>query len=152
MKKSGYEHYEISNFAKAGYYSKHNLDCWHQKEYLGFGAAAHSYTEGCRYSNVNSVNEYIKHWQEGKIEDNFVLNEKQDKTAMAKEFILLALRTIQGCNLEEFEEKFGYELKKGFKKELEKLESEGLIEIEEHWIRLSHKGLDLANLVWEEFV
>lgn len=152
LEKSGYEHYEISNFAKAGYSSRHNLDCWHQKEYIGFGAAAHSYTEGCRYSNVSSAQEYIKNWQEGRIEDNFVLHEKQDKTAMAKEFILLALRTIQGCNLEEFEEKFGYELKKGFKQELEKLEGEGLLEVGKQWIRLSHKGLDLANLVWEEFV
>lgn len=71
---------------------------------------------------------------------------------MAKEFILLALRIIQGCNLEEFEEKFGYELKKGFKQELAKLEGEGLIEVGDEWIRLSSKGLDLANMVWEEFV
>ena len=98
------------------------------------------------------MDEYIKNLQEGRIEENFVLHEKQDKTAMAKEFILLALRTIQGCNLEEFEEKFGYELKKGFKQELAKLEGEGLIEVGDEWIRLSSKGLDLANMVWEEFV
>ena len=150
--RSGYEHYEISNFAKPGYKSKHNLDCWHQKEYIGFGAAAHSYTEGCRYSNVSSVEEYIKNWQEGKIENNFVIHEKQDKTAMAKEFILLSLRTLQGCNLKKFEDKFAYELKKGFNEELDKLEKEGLIEVGEEWIKLSSKGLDLANQVWEEFV
>ena len=152
LEKSGYEHYEISNFAKSGYESKHNLDCWNQKEYIGFGSAAHSYTDGCRYSNVSDVEEYIKNWQESKVENNFVIHEKQDKTAMAKEFILLSLRTIQGCNLKEFEEKFGYELKKGFREELSKLEKEGLLEVGEEWLRLSSKGLDLANQVWEEFV
>lgn len=60
LKKAGFVHYEISNYAKRGYESKHNVDCWSQKEYLGFGVAAHSYINKQRYSNTNSIEEYIK--------------------------------------------------------------------------------------------
>lgn len=152
LEQHGYRHYEISNFAKAGFESKHNLDCWSQKEYIGFGAAAHSYTEGCRYANIDNIETYIQNYQNQKEEDNIIIHEKQDKTSMAKEFILLGLRTIYGCEFKDFEEKFGYDLKKGFQTELQKLEKQGLIEINQSGIRLSSKGLDLANLVWEEFV
>ena len=51
LEENEYIHYEISNFAKQGYMSKHNSDCWEQKEYIGFGVSAHSYTDGVRYSN-----------------------------------------------------------------------------------------------------
>ena len=66
LESSGYEHYEISNFAKPGKESRHNLDCWEQKEYLGFGVAAHSYTDGVRYSNTTNLEEYIRNYQEKK--------------------------------------------------------------------------------------
>ena len=57
---NGYKHYEISNFAKKGYESKHNLNCWNQKEYIGIGVAAHSYRDITRYSNTENIEEYIK--------------------------------------------------------------------------------------------
>ena len=57
---NGYKHYEISNFAKLGNESKHNLDCWNQKEYVGFGVAAHSYIDDVRYGNIGNVEEYKK--------------------------------------------------------------------------------------------
>ena len=64
---NGYNHYEISNFAKAGFESKHNLSCWNQEEYIGFGTSAHSYTNNVRYSNIDSMEEYIDNLS---IEDN----------------------------------------------------------------------------------
>ena len=152
LEKNGYQHYEISNYAKPGFESKHNLDCWNQKEYLGFGAAAHSYTDGCRYSNIANVNEYIKNYEMEKQEDNIIIHEKQDKTIMAKEYILLSLRTIKGCNKNEFYKKFGYEIEKGFIKELEKLTNNGLLKTDGEYISLTNRGINLANLVWEEFV
>lgn len=152
LENNGYAHYEISNFAKPGYESKHNLDCWHQKEYIGFGAGAHSYTDGCRYSNIDSIKKYIENYENGKLEDNIIFHEKQDKTAMAKEFILLSLRTIQGCNKQAFYEKFGYDLEKGFLTELKKLIEEKLIIINKDNIFLTDRGIDLANLVWREFI
>lgn len=152
LEANGYSQYEISNFAKPGLESKHNLDCWHQKEYIGFGAGAHSYTDGCRYSNIADIGEYIRNYQSNKLEDNLIFHEKQDKTAMAKEFILLALRTMAGCNKQAFYDKFGYELEKGFAQELAKLTQSGLLLIDAQNIRLTEKGMDFANLVWQEFV
>ena len=58
---NGYNHYEISNFAKLGKESRHNLNCWNQEEYIGFGVAAHSYLNGIRFSNTINVEEYIQH-------------------------------------------------------------------------------------------
>ena len=95
LEANGYNHYEISNFAKQGYESKHNLDCWNQKEYIGFGVAAHSYTNGIRYSNIENLEQYIKNYEEDKTEENLVFHEKQDMEAMQKEYMLLGLRKIQ---------------------------------------------------------
>ena len=152
LEANGYIHYEISNFAKPGFESKHNLDCWHQKEYIGFGAGAHSYTDKCRFSIVADIKEYIKNYKKNKQENSIEIHEVQDKTAMAKEFILLSLRTIKGCNKQTFFDKFGYDIEKGFREEFEKLTNQGLISIDEHNIKLTEKGLDLANIVWAEFV
>lgn len=64
LENNGYTHYEISNFAKPGYESKHNVSCWNQEEYIGFGVAAHSYINGARYSNTNKLEEYINRWDQ----------------------------------------------------------------------------------------
>lgn len=152
LEANGYIHYEISNFAKQGYESKHNTDCWNQKEYIGFGVAAHSYTNGVRYSNVEKIEEYIKNYEKGKPEDNFIFHEKQNKEAMQKEFMLLGLRKIQGVSIQEFKNKFVGNPVFIYNEELKKLVTEDLVEIDGDQIKLTNKGLDLANLVWEEFV
>ena len=152
LEANNYNHYEISNFAKKGFESKHNLDCWNQKEYIGFGVSAHSYTNQCRYSNISNIMQYILNYKNNKQEDNIIIHEIQNKTSMAKEFIILSLRTIQGCSKENFYKKFGYDLEKGFSNKIEKLKLQGLIEINENSIILTEKGIDYANLVWEEFV
>lgn len=152
LEKQGYKQYEISNYAKPGFQSKHNLDCWQQNEYIGFGAGAHSYTNQCRYSNIADIQEYIRNYEVDKPEDNLIFHEKQDKTAMAKEFILLALRTMDGCDKKAFYHKFGYALEKGFAQELEKLTKEELIMQNEGSVILTKKGMNLANLVWQEFI
>lgn len=152
LEESGYVHYEISNFAKQGYASRHNSDCWAQKEYIGFGAAAHSYTNGVRYSNIEDVEKYIKNYEEEKPEDNFILHEKQNQEAKQKEFMMLGLRKMQGVSVQEFKSKFIANPIYLYHKELEKLVTEELVEIDGDKIKLTNKGLDLANLVWEEFV
>ena len=116
------------------------------------GVAAHSYTDGCRYSNINDINKYIKNYEVNKQEDNIIIHEVQDKTSMAKEYIMLSLRTIKGCNINEFYTKFGYDIQKGFKNEFEKLLKDDLICINNTNIYLSKRGLDLANQVWQEFI
>lgn len=147
-----YRHYEISNFAKIGNESKHNLDCWNQEEYIGVGIAAHSYTNNVRYSNIDKIEEYIKNYQEGNVTDNFIFHEKQNKEAKMKEYMLLGLRKINGVQIQSFKNKFGENPIFLYKKELEKLVEENLLVIDGDEIRLTDKGIDLANLVWEEFV
>ncbi len=152
LEQNNYIHYEISNFAKKGYESKHNLDCWNQKEYIGFGIAAHSYTNGIRYSNIENLEQYIKNYEEDKTEENLVFHEKQDMEAMQKEYMLLGLRKIDGVSIQEFKIKFVANPVFLYHDKLEKLVNEELVEIDGDQIKLTNKGLDLANIVWEEFI
>lgn len=152
LENNEYNHYEISNFAKKGYESKHNMNCWEQKEYLGFGAAAHSYIDSKRISNTDEIEEYIKNIQDGKIEKNQTIEEEQTDKEKQKEYMLLGLRKIEGVDIQEFKNKFVENPIYIFREELEKLVNEDLVEIDLIQIKLTNKGLDFANLVWEEFV
>ena len=149
---NGYNQYEISNFSKKGFESKHNLNCWKQKEYLGFGVAAHSYLNKTRYSNICNIEEYIKNIQNGNQSKNKIIHEIQTIEEQKKEYMLLGLRTIEGIKIQEFKEKFAQNPILIFRKELEKLVKENLINIDGDNIKLTNKGLDFANIVWEEFI
>ena len=152
LEEAGYIHYEISNFAKEGYKSEHNWNCWSQKEYMGFGVAAHSYTNDVRFSNIDSIEEYIENYEQGNVTDNFVFHEKQTQSSKMKEYMLLGLRKIEGISIQEFKNKFVGNPLYIYRKELQKLVEEELIEIELDKIKLTKKGLDFANIVWEEFI
>ena len=184
---NGYKHYEISNFAKEGKESKHNMNCWLQKEYIGIGVAAHSYINGIRYANCETIEEYIDNMKvenseliakifvnvqgmdtEKNIENNrrdeekvhklkqiekiYEIEEVQNLEDKKKEYMLLGLRKIEGVQISKFKEKFIDNPIFLFRKELEKLVNEELISIEGDYIKLTNKGLDLANIVWEEFI
>ena len=152
LEQNGYKHYEISNFAKVGYESKHNMDCWKQKEYIGFGAAAHSYINSCRVSNIDSIEQYIKNIEERTPRENLVFHEKQTLEDKQNEYILLGLRMLEGVSIQEFKLKFVANPIYLYHDKLEKLTKQELIEIDGDTIRLTNKGLDFANIVWEEFV
>ena len=149
---NGYKHYEISNFAKQGYESKHNMNCWNQNEYIGIGVAAHSYRDITRYSNTNQLGEYLRNVKKENLERNRIIHEIQKEDDSKKEYMLLGLRQIEGIKISEFKEKFGDNPIYLFRNELKKLTDEDLIVVDENNIRLTNKGIDLANLVWEEFV
>lgn len=149
---NGYIHYEISNFAKKGRESKHNKNCWNQNQYFGFGVAAHSYRDITRYSNTEKIEEYIKNVMTERLDRNRIIHEIQKEYDAEKEYMLLGLRKIEGINISEFKLKFGDNPIYLFRNELKKLTDEGLIIVDEDYIRLTNKGIDLANLVWEEFV
>ena len=145
---NGFNHYEISNFAKPDYESKHNKNCWEQKQYIGFGIAAHSYINGCRYSNTCILEEYLSY----NSKEIKTIHEKQNREDMEKEYMLLGLRKLEGVSISKFKEKFGENPIYLFRNELEKLVNEKLIVVDLDNIKLTNKGLDLANIVWEEFV
>ena len=174
---NGYKHYEISNFAKPGFESKHNMNCWEQKQYVGFGVAAHSYVNGVRYANTTDLKEYLNvdkskknrnvESMENKIKNENkigkenekvgfkkvrIIEEIQNKLDMEKEFMMLGLRKLDGISISKFEQKFGENPIYLFRNELQKLVEEDLLEVDLDDIKLTIKGLDLANLVWEEFV
>lgn len=150
---NGYKHYEISNFAKIGNESKHNLDCWNQKEYVGFGVAAHSYIDDVRYGNIGNVEEYIKNCENGEFGKNKVIDEvENDIFSKEKEFMLIGLRKIEGVLIQDFKNKFGENPIFVFKDELKKLVDENLLIVDFDRIKLTNKGLDLANIVWENFI
>lgn len=91
---NGYNHYEISNFAKPGYQSKHNINCWKQKEYIGVGLSASSYINGVRYTNLTDLNKYMKNIEAGKFDQNKMVEEIQKEADKQKEFMLLGLRML----------------------------------------------------------
>lgn len=152
LENEGYIHYEISNFAKEGYKSRHNSDCWEQKEYIGIGVSSHSYLNNKRYSNSESVEEYIKNINNNDFDKNITIHEEQTKEDKQKEYMILGLRKINGVNITKFKNKFGENPIFLYRQELNKLVQEELIEIYDNNIKLTDKGLDLANVVWEEFI
>lgn len=152
LESKGYIHYEISNFAKEGYESRHNSDCWKQKEYIGIGIAAHSYMDSKRFSNIANIEKYINNIKNNEYEKNITIQEEQTKEDKKKEYMLLGLRTIAGVNIGEYKNKFGENPIFIFHRELDKLVTEKLLEVDGEYIKLTNKGIDLANIVWQEFV
>ena len=142
----GYKHYEISNFAKEGKESKHNRNCWEQKEYIGLGAMAHSYLNNTRFSNSDFTE--VGKWNSAdkKIEEKQTLEDKK------KEYMLLGLRKMEGDSIQRFKKKYVDNPIFLFREEIEKLVNDKLLEVDGDFIRLTNKGIDLANLVWEEFI
>lgn len=106
LEQNGYMHYEISNFAKPGYQCKHNLDCWSQKEYLGFGVNASSFENSTRFSNTESMATYMKNISNGDIFKNIKVEEKMNEQDLMNEYMILGLRKIKGININEFRQKF----------------------------------------------
>lgn len=143
---NGYKHYEISNFAKENKYSKHNMNCWKQEEYIGLGVAAHSYLNDTRFSNANNIEDYINNVENKEIEEIQTLGDKQN------EFMLLGLRMLDGVDIASFKQKFGQNPIYLYRDRLNKLVEDGLVVIDLNHIKLTNKGLDLANLVFEEFI
>lgn len=152
LKQNGYNHYEISNFAKSGFESKHNTDCWKQHEYLGFGLSAHSYFNDIRYSNICDISKYISNIKNKDFEKNVEINEIQDIKSKENEFIILGLRMLKGVNIDSFYKIFNENPTKMYAKQIEKLTNQGLIKIENGNIKLTDKGIDFANIVWSEFI
>ena len=122
---NGYNHYEISNFSKDGYESIHNSDCWKQKEYIGFGVAAHSFIDDVRFGNTSNLDEYLRNCENKDFENNRIIDEvEKDLFSKEQEFMLVGLRMIDGVSIQEFKNKFGENPIFVFKDELKKLVDE----------------------------
>lgn len=150
MNNHGYFQYEISNFSRKGFESKHNLTYWNNEEYYGFGAGAHSYVERVRRMNVGPVNQYIKELKKGQLpirEEN-----KLSRKEQIEEQMFLGLRKLEGVSINHFIEKFHENPLDLYHVPIKRLVQNQLISIENGFIKLTKKGLFLGNEVFEEFL
>ena len=146
----GYQRYEVSNFAKAGFESRHNLSYWHDVPYLGLGAAAHSYLEGKRYAAVADIAAYIAGIDKG--QQIWQLEEEATLEHAMEEFAFLALRTAEGLSRQAFADKFGAALDTVYGNVMRKLADQGLLTVDEKGCRLTEKGFKYGNLAFAEFI
>lgn len=146
----GYEHYEISNFARPGKESSHNLKYWLNQPYLGVGPAAYSYLHGERYANVPDIGAYAASLSRGKlpIKDRETTTSRQEMA----ETMFMGLRLLKGVDLETFYRRFGRRAEDIYRGEIASLQKAGLVEIVAGCLRLTAKGLPLGNEVFKEFV
>jgi oxygen-independent coproporphyrinogen-3 oxidase len=150
LEKNGFHQYEISNFEKNGLESKHNLVYWNNEEYFGFGAGAHGYINGIRYSNAGPLKKYFQ-----LIDDTgvpIVHEHTVTKQEKMEEEMFLGLRKMQGVSERKFQEKFGSNFNEVFPNVIEKLMKDGLVEMNGEYLRLSHKGKLLGNEVFQAFL
>lgn len=139
---AGFELYELSNFARDGYYSRHNTSYWQGKPYLGLGPSAHSFKPGKRSWNISNNVRYIKELKENKLP---LTTELLTRENQFNEWIMTGLRTKWGINLSEGFEKYGIDLLTTNEKLITKLIGEGKAEIENGRMRLTRKGFFLAD-------
>ena len=141
---AGYEHYEISNFALPGFYSRHNSSYWRQENYLGVGPSAHSFNQVSRQFNVRNNHHYLKGITQGTIPA-----EKEVLTIENKinEFILTTLRTQWGTDLTTLKHKYGYALTEQNSAYLQELMQQKLIVVEDEVITLTRSGKLLADKI-----
>ncbi len=146
----GYKRYEISNFARPGYESRHNLGYWKDVPYLGFGAAAHSYWENQRWNHPMDIDEYIAAVNYGRgLRCNM---ERLTEEISMEEFCFLALRTSEGISKDSFQRKFCCRIQEVYQPAINRLTGQGLIEEVQGYIRLTQLGMKFGNVVFREFM
>lgn len=157
LQAAGYEHYEISTWARPGMRSRHNLTYWQCRDYLGLGAGAHSYVDGVRFANVAPPARYIdlvsqscagtQAGGEPAMLQVATRETPSPRLAMA-DALILGLRLLEGVELREFSERFGVEVLETFATELGEAQAAGLAEIAGGRLRLTKRGRLLANEVF----
>jgi oxygen-independent coproporphyrinogen-3 oxidase len=154
LRQAGYEHYEISNFTLPGFRSRHNQVYWQRGSYLGFGAGAHSFLmsppASMRWKNPDLPESYMQSLADGALPGE-ELSAVTEREAMG-ETLFLGLRMLEGVDPGKFREEFGVTLQEAYPAGIRGLLADGLLEQEQGRIRLSRRGLILANQVFIRFV
>ncbi len=148
LEANGYHQYEISNFCRPGYFSRHNSSYWSHERYLGIGPSAHSYNGESRQFNVRNNSHYIK-----SIENGLVPYEQEtlSRENRINEYILTSIRTSQGLDLDYLKNKFGFELIYKEEHKVELLKRCGKIEISNNRIFLTKQGKLVADKIASDF-
>lgn len=142
---AGYSHYEISNYAKAGFETLHNLIYWHMDEYVGFGLSAHSYYGGTRISNTASLKDYI-------LNPSSHTKASLTRDDEAFEYAMLALRLKEGFSLSDYKSRFGVDFISGREEKLKTFIGGGFLKIENGRIFLTEKGFYVSNALLVELL
>lgn len=147
---AGYARYEISNFARPGFESRHNLGYWQDVPYLGVGTAAHSYLDGQRYENPRGIEEYLAALREsGRARRE---EEPLTRATSMEEFAFLALRTARGIDRARFAARFGCELASVYADAIARMRARGFLEEDAQGVRLTPLGMKYGNWVFEAFL
>ena len=149
LEKAGFEHYEISNFSKPGFESRHNLVYWDNAEYYGLGAGASGYVDGIRYKNHGPIRHYLEAVEAGKAritEEHLTLEEKME------EELFLGLRKKTGVSKARFEEKFGISFDQRYGQVVASLTEQRLLVPDDKQVRMTKRGLFLGDTVAEKFI
>jgi oxygen-independent coproporphyrinogen-3 oxidase len=149
MADAGYTHYEISNFARAGYESKHNCSYWDYTPYIGLGAGAYSFDGTARHNNIAHTIRYCATIESGSV---FCEEEALSDTERYNEFVFTALRTKKGLDLHDLAKCFGQEKKEYAGKVAEKYIVSGWLKNEAGTLRLTEQGIYVSDTVMSDFM
>jgi oxygen-independent coproporphyrinogen-3 oxidase len=140
----GFIHYEISNLAREGYFSKHNSNYWLQKKYLGIGPSAHSYNVESRQWNISNITRYVDAINKGLV---YFETEDLNSKIRFNEYLMLSLRTIWGIDLEKIACDFGEKAAACFKKDIQRFELSGDLIHHENIYTLTEKGWLISDFI-----
>jgi len=144
---AGYEQYEISNFARPGFESRHNSKYWRLEPVYGFGVSAHSFDGYQRYANERDTARYVE-----RIENLAGAEVYRERIDAASEFAFLGLRETRGIDLAEYRRRFEVDVVKKYAAELDRFTEEGLVELTDGRLRLTRRGMLFSNEVFSVFV
>jgi oxygen-independent coproporphyrinogen III oxidase len=147
LREKGYEHYEVSNFAKPGFRSRHNSSYWKGQKYLGLGPSAHSYNGSERRWNLANNNVYLKSINEGTSQRELELLTPAQKL---NEFVMISLRTMEGIDLDQLQEQFGVDERRRIETEVEKYVKHQLVQYDHPFVRLTDEGMLRADGIASE--
>ncbi len=150
LEESGYQRYEISNYAKTGWECRHNLIYWSGEDYLGLGLGASSYLNGVRFQNTTDFKSYQK--KEKRLEERERGAERLTITNQMEEFLFLGLRKMAGVSKIEFQQRFGYSMDSIYGEVIRKWKKKGLLEEGEDRVWLTRGGIDVSNVILADFL
>lgn len=146
LSQNGYSHYEISNYAKPGLESKHNLKYWKDQEYIGVGVSAYSYFEGRRYGNTKNISEYISS------DSPIAYDEPIDPDEEKYEYVMLALRLKGGFSSEDYKKRFGEDFISGREETIKEFVDRGYMSVADDRISLTENGFYVSNYILTELL
>ena len=149
LERAGFEHYEISNFSKPRFESRHNLMYWDNAEYYGIGAGASGYVDGVRYKNHGPIRHYLNAVEAGNAR---ITEEHLSQREQMEEEMFLGLRKKSGVSMARFEEKFGRSFEGLYGEIIRDLVQQGLMQINGDRVRMTKRGLFLGDTVAERFI